>query len=167
MPVCPTGYTLTSFRPCPISHSSLGTAKMPKLSKKAKLKKNPKNPGILKTSGFLLISILECGSSFPSKFANRNQQEEKPHGWIKCWALCKIKIVSSWWPPGDAWSGVSPWCPSLHLILLFWSQQERAAPARPRVGSVGWVGAHQTSPGMSDVALRLNSPPGAKKARGR
>lgn len=44
MPVCPTGYTLTSFRPCPISDSSLITAKMPELSKKSKLKKShPRN----------------------------------------------------------------------------------------------------------------------------
>lgn len=86
MPVCPTGYTLASFRPCPISNSSLGTAKMPKLSKKAKLKKKK---GIFKPSGFLLTSTLECSGSFPSKFANRNQQEGKPHAWIKCWALCK------------------------------------------------------------------------------
>lgn len=75
MPVCPTGYTLTSFRPCPISDSSLGTAKMPELSKKAKLKKKKKE--YLNHLVFLLMSILECSSSFPSKFANGNQQEEK------------------------------------------------------------------------------------------
>lgn len=72
MPVCPTGYALASFRPCPVSDSSLGTAEMTELSKKAKFKKK----GIFKPSGFSLTSILECGSSFPSKFANRNQQEE-------------------------------------------------------------------------------------------
>lgn len=72
MPLCPTGYALTSFWPCPVSDSSLGTAKMPKLSKKAKLKKK----GVFKPSGFSLTSILEGSSSFPSKFANGNQQEE-------------------------------------------------------------------------------------------
>lgn len=39
MPLCPTGYALASFRPHPISDSSLGTAEMLKPFKKEKLKK--------------------------------------------------------------------------------------------------------------------------------
>lgn len=72
MPVCPTGYALASFRPHPIADSSLGTAEMLELFKKAKLKKR----NLFQPSVFLLTSILERGGSFPSEFANRNQREE-------------------------------------------------------------------------------------------
>jgi len=73
MPLCPIGYALASFRPRPISDSSLGTAETLELFKKAKLKKKESISAIC----FSINLHLGMRWFLPIKIsASGNQQEE-------------------------------------------------------------------------------------------
>lgn len=92
MPMGLAGYALASFRPHPVSDSSLGTAEMLEPFKKAKLEKKKKD-NLFQPSVFPLTSILECGGSFPSKFASRTQWEENLTPGLNAGLYVKYKIA--------------------------------------------------------------------------
>lgn len=141
MPVCPTGYALASFRPCPISHPSLGTAERLELFEKSKAERN----SFISAACFPIHLHLGTWRFLPIKIGKRQSMGGKPHTRIKRWALRGTQDCTGR-QKAEPMAGTRAMPVTLVAAkqargirccwLLFRSQRD-TAPASRRVG---WVG---------------------------